>query len=104
ITLGLHPAIPLLGLGHFSLGLMKAFHFAAYIGAVALVNIHEAQHFAIPQGSRHTRSYFTRQVGTLLMVEVHRQKRPIAGNVDVTKSIIKLDTIINRKSLRSQMN
>jgi hypothetical protein len=43
-------------------------------------------------------------VRTTVIVEIHRQKSDITSNVDVTKPIVKLDTIVNRERLRCHMN
>ena len=74
---------------------MKAFNFAPDISSIAFVEIHKARHSPIVQGVHYPRRKLPGQIRTAVKVEVHGKKGDIVGNVDVTKSIVKFDAIID---------
>ena len=82
----------------------NAFDFASHVSAVAFIEIREAQHSAIAQSICQPRNEIPGQVRTTVIVKVHRQEGDVVGNVDVAEAIIKLDTIVDRERLRSEMN
>ena len=103
-TLGSCPALSALRIGDIHLALSNAFDFASHVSAVAFIEIHEAQHSAIAQSICQPRNEIPGQVRTTVVIKVHRQEGDVVGNVDVAEAIIKLDTIVDRERLRSEMN
>lgn len=93
-----------LRVGDIQLALSNAFDFASHVGAVAFIEINEAQHSAIAQSICQPRDEIPGQVRTTVIIKVHRQEGDVVGNVDVAEAIIKLDTIVDRERLRSEMN
>ena len=83
---------------------LHALDLAAHIGAVALVEIHQARHAVVIERGRHLGGEIAREIGPAFVVQIHRQEGGVVRHVHVAEAVVELDAVVDVQRARRDMN
>lgn len=95
---------PSLGIRHAVRPGVEALDFSADIGAVAFVEIKKVEQSRIDERLSQTDGEMAGEIRPVVKIEIHREERRVAGDVDTAEPVVEFDAVVDRQPGRREMD